>query len=276
MFPRLQAILSPVTLESAYRLHALPRERRSTRAVMVVAAIFFLVSIPTARATFPTPGTVRSAVLVWLAGVILAAAAWFAIRRVRDPRRFDAIVTAWAASLVVAISATNLMLPVGYTIHAVWDVLVVLAVYATLPMAIPVLVAIAAVITLGDAVFFLGRHVPLNPGETRDVLLAHACAHAVGLVCAFQVRRAHRERYLALREAEAAHTKEQEVRRELDTLTGLLRICSNCKRIHTVAGDWQQLESYIRDHSGAEFSHDICPDCERELYGDSDPPQHDA
>lgn len=55
---------------------------------------------------------------------------------------------------------------------------------------------------------------------------------------------------------------------EVKTLHGLLPICANCKKIRNDKGSWQQLELYIRNHSDAEFSHDICPDCARELYGD--------
>jgi hypothetical protein len=45
-------------------------------------------------------------------------------------------------------------------------------------------------------------------------------------------------------------------------LSGLLPICSYCKRIRRDDGDyWQQLESYLSDHSEAEFSHGVCPDC---------------
>lgn len=49
-------------------------------------------------------------------------------------------------------------------------------------------------------------------------------------------------------------------------LSGFLPICSSCKKIRDDQGYWQQLEAYIRDHSEAEFSHSICPDCAEKLY----------
>jgi PAS domain S-box-containing protein len=45
------------------------------------------------------------------------------------------------------------------------------------------------------------------------------------------------------------------------TLSGLLPICSSCKKIRDDAGYWQQLETYIARHSQAEFTHSLCPDC---------------
>jgi PAS domain S-box-containing protein len=48
---------------------------------------------------------------------------------------------------------------------------------------------------------------------------------------------------------------------EVKTLRGFMRICANCKRVATDDGGWEQFESYVRSHSGVEFSHGICPDC---------------
>lgn len=55
---------------------------------------------------------------------------------------------------------------------------------------------------------------------------------------------------------------------EVKTLSGLLPICASCKKIRDDQGYWHQIEVYIRDHSEADFSHGICPDCARKLYPD--------
>ena len=44
-------------------------------------------------------------------------------------------------------------------------------------------------------------------------------------------------------------------------LSGLLPICSYCKKIRGDDNYWQQLETYLSEHSEAEFSHGVCPDC---------------
>ena len=54
--------------------------------------------------------------------------------------------------------------------------------------------------------------------------------------------------------------------RELRILRGFLPICASCKKIRDNKGKWAQLEEYIRDHSEAEFTHGICPDCVEKLY----------
>lgn len=56
------------------------------------------------------------------------------------------------------------------------------------------------------------------------------------------------------------------LRQELTTLEGLLAVCSYCKRIRNADGGWGSLERYIEQHSKAEFSHGVCPECyERHL-----------
>ena len=65
--------------------------------------------------------------------------------------------------------------------------------------------------------------------------------------------------------------KNRELRRalaEIKTLRGILPICMNCKKIRDDRGYWNQVEVYVRDHSEAEFSHGICPECMGKLYPD--------
>jgi DNA-binding response OmpR family regulator len=58
----------------------------------------------------------------------------------------------------------------------------------------------------------------------------------------------------------------QQVLDQIKTLRGIVPICANCKKIRDDQGYWNQLEAYVRDHTEAEFSHAICPDCKKELY----------
>jgi hypothetical protein len=53
---------------------------------------------------------------------------------------------------------------------------------------------------------------------------------------------------------------------QVKKLSGFLPICASCKKIRDDKGYWRQVEEYVREHSEAEFSHSICPDCMRSLY----------
>ena len=62
----------------------------------------------------------------------------------------------------------------------------------------------------------------------------------------------------------------QKTIRKINTLKGLLPICAACKRIRDKSGEWRPVENYISEHSNADFTHDICPECARKLYPDVD------
>jgi DNA-binding NtrC family response regulator len=78
------------------------------------------------------------------------------------------------------------------------------------------------------------------------------------------------ERKKAEAEKEKLIVELRESLAKIKTLSGLLPICAWCKKIRDDAGYWQQLESYIGKHSGAEFSHSICPECLEKNFNDPD------
>ena len=57
---------------------------------------------------------------------------------------------------------------------------------------------------------------------------------------------------------------------KVETLSGFLPICCHCKKIRDDKGYWKQVEAYIHEHAGTEFSHGICPECAKKYYSDFD------
>jgi DNA-binding response OmpR family regulator len=69
-------------------------------------------------------------------------------------------------------------------------------------------------------------------------------------------------RVIELQKALAARVGElEEALARVKQLQGLLPICSYCKKIRNDQNYWQQVESYLSEHSEAQFSHGICPEC---------------
>jgi len=58
----------------------------------------------------------------------------------------------------------------------------------------------------------------------------------------------------------------QDALAKIKTLKGLLPICASCKKVRDDKGYWNQIEEYVRDHTDAEFSHGLCPDCAQKYY----------
>jgi PAS domain S-box-containing protein len=76
------------------------------------------------------------------------------------------------------------------------------------------------------------------------------------------------ERRKAAEEREKMIAELQDALANIKTLKGLLPICASCKKIRDDKGYWNQIEAYIRDHTDADFSHGICPECREKLYPD--------
>lgn len=55
---------------------------------------------------------------------------------------------------------------------------------------------------------------------------------------------------------------------EVATLRKILPICSCCRQIRDEQGGWSELETYLLSNAELEFSHGVCPDCARKLYGE--------
>lgn len=62
----------------------------------------------------------------------------------------------------------------------------------------------------------------------------------------------------------------ERARNEVKILQGFLPICASCKKIRDDQGYWNEIEKYIGEHSEAQFSHGLCPDCAEKLYPDFD------
>ncbi len=70
------------------------------------------------------------------------------------------------------------------------------------------------------------------------------------------------------KEKEALINQLKDTLSQVKQLSGLLPICAACKKIRDDKGYWNQIESYIKKHSEANFSHGLCPECARKLYPD--------
>ena len=75
-----------------------------------------------------------------------------------------------------------------------------------------------------------------------------------------EMRRLNNELKIKIEELEKAFA-------EIKILRGIIPICAACKKIRNDDGYWENVADYISKHSEAEFSHGICPDCMKKLYG---------
>ena len=123
-----------------------------------------------------------------------------------------------------------------------------------------------------------GQMVVVLTGMADDKLALRAIARGAedylvkaevsGAAIARVLRRAV-ERHRLIVERERLLGDLQRALAEVERLSGLLNVCAWCKKIEAEHGRWVQMEAYIREHSEADFSHSICPDCKAKLDAES-------
>jgi PAS domain S-box-containing protein len=121
-----------------------------------------------------------------------------------------------------------------------------------------------------------------GPGKPTDVRLRLASGDWLEvelLLSTFAIRgvsghrvllsaRSIAERKRSQQEREKLIQELQEAFAKIKVLSGFIPICASCKKIRDDQGYWNQLEAYIQNHTEAQFSHGICPDCATALYSD--------
>ena len=115
--------------------------------------------------------------------------------------------------------------------------------------------------------------VVLTAHETSE-LVEQASAAGVGAYLVKPPNAREMERAIAvamarfddLMELRRLNAELQDALAQVKTLSGLLPICSSCKRIRDDEGYWNKLEVYIQEHSDVLFSHGFCPECAKKLY----------
>lgn len=123
---------------------------------------------------------------------------------------------------------------------------------------------------------------------TLPTWFREAATLAAVLVFLLLVRAAHLHRLNRRMQVEIERrmASEQELRQSRDTLQQtlseikqlkeILPICAFCKKIRDDDGYWEQLETYISEHGGTDFSHGICPDCVAKHYPECTPKPPDT
>jgi hypothetical protein len=104
-------------------------------------------------------------------------------------------------------------------------------------------------------------------------LLVAAIMSVVILGVVKTLRRENRSLQFEITQRERAEEKNlgliaelQQALESIKQLRGLLPICCSCKKIRNDRGYWEKIETYISQHSEAQFTHGICPDCAEKLY----------
>lgn len=254
------------SLEQDFRRKYLPDDIRlgyACAAVVLLSSVSYLIS---GYKHYGISG--QYSILASVRGFAILATFGFvwALRHCNSPRRLEASMIALClivgtGNLITLATGAN-----GAMGHALMSLGVPLITYCVMPM--PFARQFALALPFSIVSLLIAAWAGAEPARLTALTGAFVTANTVGAFASWQMNHRRRQIYLAsVRETELRGSLEQALA-EVKTLRGLLRICAWCKRIHSDEEEWQSVESYVQNHSHAEFTHGICDHCLRDKFGE--------
>jgi hypothetical protein len=158
--------------------------------------------------------------------------------------------------LILIIFVTDMGIPLGVAVGVLYIIPVLLSLWCSQRQS-------SYVLALVSSLLIAVAYIYSPPGGPTWISLSNR-ALSVLAVCSTAVLVMQRKGLEEM--TEKAIALREKALEEVKILSGFLPICASCKKIRNDQGYWTQIEVYIRDHSEAQFSHGICPECAKKLY----------
>jgi len=156
----------------------------------------------------------------------------------------------------VVIFIADLAVPLGVAMGVAYLITVLLSLW------LPSLKSTLWIATVCSFLIILGYYYSPPGGELWKVLFNRSLSILSIWVTAIAIVQKKRSEY----KRDEAIAEREKTLQEIKILQGILPICSSCKKFRDDKGSWQRIEQYIMEHSEADFSHGICPECVKKLY----------
>ena len=204
-------------------------------------------------------------------GVMIASAivGWLFLHSTRSRDGYSRVVVGVAISLAASLLMLNVPRPAGSTLPLRVPLFQLALFYGALPNTLRLQIAPPLALSVGLAALRLLRLTAPGDGDVLGDVLILALMNVAGVLIVRRRIALEQDVARSLETERHARDLSERTLAELRTLRGIIPICSHCRKVRSELGDWEQLESYVRGHSGANFSHGICPDCLTEHYPES-------
>ena len=250
----------PPDLADEFANHSLPREIAQTNLVFYAFALFAVCNLAIDVLTGHADSLVLNGFLAFL-----SLAATFFMRRVLDARWLRRVVEMVAFAVVAAIVLAKTELsPDDWFVYFA-DLLIIGAIMLSLPagffskLGYSIIILVMDVVALLDASF--------SSTVAAGVVLMLSGGLLFSAIVYLQMQKAHFDAFLALKREQDINLRLNQAEVRISTLQGLLPVCASCKKMRDEAGNWYQIDDYVRQYSDADVSHGVCPDCAVTLRG---------
>jgi hypothetical protein len=188
------------------------------------------------------------------------------IRRADTHKVYSRTVLGVSSAMALILLGINFQRPFGTALHMRTPLMFLIAMYGAFPNTFRRQITAPLLFTAGAILLRFFWLTDSSGGDRATDILILSVVNLTGIAMVYR-RRVLESEMAALCEKESlARADAERAFKELKTLRGIISICSYCQKIHNEAGRWQQIEAYVEEHSRAEFSHGICPDCLAEHF----------
>lgn len=244
------------------------RYAKADRRLTVTAVILIgLVNFAFIVEEFSLPsGSLDSGRVVQTRALLLALSLAFAswIPFIRSTAMLQNLVLAWQLICSTLFVWTDHLLPINAYQNSMADLAYLISIFIFMPNRLSY--------QLISGTYFATAHIWMlyAHGGFTEIWWEAAMIFPITVICGLYVNwRFQQTRIAEFQQWQSEHQARVKLQMALDrieTLRGLLPICSYCKKVRDDKGYWHEVESYIRAHSPAEFSHSLCPECGQEHY----------
>jgi hypothetical protein len=206
-------------------------------------------------------------IMVRLVGAVVAALLMGVLFNARTQRALEYVVFAGsfvAAALVLLVQALS---PASDVPAIAFDPVFVTALFVALPSR-PLLQAIpAAALSIGAGVTLFRPGSGIGDADRLQFAIVFVAALSLGYVASIRRNQLRRDLIESRNAERNAFVEVQRAKSELQSLHGIIPICSHCQRVRIEDGQlWERVDMYVSKRTDAAFSHGVCPDCLAEHY----------
>lgn len=252
--------------EAPYRQYAMEADIRQTKIVALIVlagALFFIYSDYRLFGINAQLWWLLSARLILLASSVTL---FLKLKSTSTPGQFDAWVLSYMIGVVAVSFYISLTRPSGYVLHVIVSVLIINMLYLAFPLPVRLQIIPALLGSLANIILLLVIQPPADSLSKTAILFGFLFANVIGILASRQTNYWKRQQFIALlREKEVSHKLEQALD-EIKTLRGIIPICAYCKNVRNDPDSWEQIEEYVTTHTHAQFTHGICPECEKKHF----------
>lgn len=251
--------LDEIRLESERRL--------AISTVAIILGLDLAVMILDLRAAGPNLTSVPPVIAIRLSGVLFAAVITGALSLVKTRKALESTLLLASLGVVAIVLAIRSLSPAGNAHAFAFDLVYIATMFVALPAQPAVKLLPVTLLTLAAGFRFFEPGSGMDNSDRAYFSLIYVAAITIGYLASARRHQLGLDLTEARNAELAAVTEAGRARHELQTLRGIIPICSHCHRVRIEDGRlWEAVDMYVSRRTDAAFSHGVCPDCLLEHY----------